>query len=188
MSHYWSFSNITFILRDHGSYIIILIFRNSNYAHSYMFSPLKNVHLIRANAVRTFSQIHPHTWQGLRNIEALAALHTHTNIITYGLNINCTVARIWGLAERISVETLKVLRLLRMSRDPVRVRMYCDGLEKGTRFPWLESFLQKIPFFFCVLAVKFSQVLTLGDQSCLQRLHRVLDHLHLMDKKYNMLY
>lgn len=127
--------------------------------------------------MRTFSQTHPHTSQGLRNTEALDTLDT--NIPTYGLNINGAVARIGGLAARVSVETLEVLRVLRVSGDPVWVRVHCDGLEKGTRLPRVESFLQKMSFFFCVLSVKFSQVLTIRHQSCLQRLHRVLDHLHL---------
>lgn len=82
-----------------------------------MFFPYKNVHLIRDNALRTFSQTHPHTSQGLRNTEALAALDT--NIPTYGLYINSIVARIRGLAIRVSVKALEVLRLLRVSRDPV---------------------------------------------------------------------
>lgn len=138
-----------------------------------------NGHLIRANALTQ-----PHTWQGRMDTKDLAALDT--NILTYGLNINSTVTGIGGLAVRVSVEAVEILRLLRVSRNPVWVRVHCDGLEQGTRLSWVESLLQKMPFFFCVLAVEFSQVLMIVDQSCLQPLHGVLDHLHLQEWRWNL--
>lgn len=75
---------------------------------------------------------------------------------TYGLNINSTLAFIWGLAIRLSVEGLKVFGLLGVSEDPVRVRVHGEELEKGTRLPSVESFLQKALFFFCVLTINLS--------------------------------
>lgn len=90
-----------------------------------------------------------------------------TNILTYSLNINGIVTCIRILSVRIAVETLKTLRLLRMRRDPVWVRMHCDRLKQWPWLPWMESFLQKLPFFFCVFPITFSQVLTIGHQSCL---------------------
>lgn len=84
----------------------VLAFRNS-----------KKGHLIVASAVQTFSHTLPHTSQGLRNTETLSVLDRST--LTYGLNINSIAACIRDLAVRVSVEALKVLRLLRVSGDPV---------------------------------------------------------------------
>lgn len=73
----------------------------------------KNGHLIVANAVAEFFTNTPIPFM----TEALALLDT--NILTYGLNIYSIVACNGRLARRVSLEALKVLRLPRVSGDPV---------------------------------------------------------------------
>lgn len=112
--------------------------------------------------------------------QAVSAAYA-TKVLTYGLNINSVMTCVGRPAVRVSVEALKVLWLLGMSRDPVWVRVQRDGLEKGTRLSWVQPFLQKLSFFCWVLLVKLSQVLAFGDQSSLQCLRGVLDHFHLQE-------
>lgn len=83
---------------------------------------------------------------------------------TYGLNVNSVVSFAGGPAVTVHVEALKALRLFRMRRDPVRVRVQCDELEKCIRLSWPQPLLQKPSLWCRVLFVKFNQVPPLGDQ------------------------
>lgn len=121
---------------------------------------------IALNNMTTLSQTHRHTPLELRINRGATVAALDTNTLTYGLNINSVVACIGVLPVRVSVEALKVLTLLGVSRDPVGVTVHCDGLEKGMLLPRVESFLQEMSFFLCVLTVKFCQVLVIRHQCC----------------------
>lgn len=77
-------------------------------------------------------------------------------ILTYSLNINGIMTCIRVLSVRIAVKTLKTLMLLRMRWDPNWVRMHCDRLKQWPWLPWMQTFLQKLPFFSCVFPVTFN--------------------------------